>query len=119
MVFIYVSGTGTDSTEKGRTMWARVKGKTENAIFNLGFKAAYAFRPGYIKANKDAPSKTPLYSILLSLTSVLHPVIKFLFPKYTTTTPEIGKGMINVVKKGYYKKHIESVDINNLAIENK
>ena len=60
MTFIYVSGTGTDSTEKGRTMWARVKGKTENDIFELGFKNAYAFRPAYIKPEANAPSSTPV-----------------------------------------------------------
>ena len=115
MTFIYVSGTGTDSTEKGRTMWARVKGKTENDIFKLGFKDAYAFRPAYIKPESNTPSSTPIYRFLLSTFGVLHPVIKFLFPKYTTTTTQIGKAMIEVVKNGFEKKQVESADIIQLA----
>lgn len=115
MSFIYVSGTGTDSTEKGRTMWARVKGKTENDIIKLGFKDAYAFRPAYIKSEANAPSSTPVYRVLLSIFSILHPVIKFLFPKYTTTTTQIGKAMIEVVKNGFHKKQVESADIIQLS----
>lgn len=115
MTFIYVSGTGTDSTEKGRTMWARVKGKTENDVFKLGFKDAYAFRPAYIKPEPDAPSSTPVYRFLLGTFGILHPVIKFLFPKYTTTTAQIGKAMIEVVKNGFERKQVESADIIQLA----
>lgn len=115
MTFIYVSGASTDSTEKGRTMWARVKGKTENDLFKLGFKNSYAFRPAYIKSEANAPSSTPIYRFLLAIVSVLHPVIKFLFPKYTTTTAQIGKAMIRVVKNGFPKKHVESPDIIELS----
>lgn len=115
MTFIYVSGAGTDSSESGRSMWASVKGKTENDIIKLGFKDAYAFRPAYIKPEANAPSSTPLYQILLSTFGLLHPLIKFLFPKYTTTTTQIGKAMIEVVENGFNKKQVESVDIIQLA----
>lgn len=115
MTFIYVSGTGTDSTEKGNTMWARVKGKTENDIIKLGFKDAYAFRPAYIKPEANTPSSTPIYRVLLATFGVLHPVIKFLFPKYTTTTAQIGKAMIAVAGNGFDKKQVESADIIQLS----
>ena len=115
MTFIYVSGTGTDSTEKGRTMWARVKGKTENEIFKLDFKNAYAFRPAFIKSDSNTPSSTPIYRLMLATLGLLHPLIKFLFPKYTTTTTQIGKAMIEVVKNGFEKQHVESVDIIQLS----
>jgi uncharacterized protein YbjT (DUF2867 family) len=115
LIFNYISGTGTDSSENGKTMWARVKGKTENDIFKLGFKNTYAFRPAYIKAENNTPSSTAWYRIILATTKVLHPVIKALFPKYTTTTTQIGKAMINVTANGFSKKHVESVDINTLS----
>ena len=115
MVFIYVSGTGTDSTESGSTMWARVKGKTENDIIKMGFKDAYAFRPAYIKPESNTPSSTPIYQVLLSIFGVLHPVIKFLFPKYTTTTAQIAKAMIEVVQHGFERKQVESIDIVKLS----
>ena len=115
MVFIYVSGTGTDSTESGSTMWARVKGKTENDIIKMGFKDAYAFRPAYIKPESNTPSSTPIYQVLLSIFGVLHPVIKLLFPKYTTTTAQIGKAMIEVVQHGFERKQVESIDIVKLS----
>lgn len=115
MTFIYVSGAGTDSTEKGRSMWARIKGKTENDIFKMGFKNAYAFRPAYIKSEANAPSSTPIYRFLLATFGLLHPIIKFLFPKYTTTTTQIGKAMIEVAKNGFDKKHVESADIIQLS----
>jgi uncharacterized protein YbjT (DUF2867 family) len=118
MTFNYVSGLGTDSSEKGKSIWARIKGKTENDILKLGFNNAYAFRPAYIKANKNAPTKTLIYKLFLILTVVLHPIIAFLFPKYTTTTTAIGKAMIKVVNTEFKNKHLESNDINLLALDN-
>ena len=115
MTFIYVSGTGTDSTEKGRTMWARVKGKTENDILHLGFRDAYAFRPAYIKPDSNTPSSTPIYRFLLSMLGFLHPLIKLMIPKYTTTTTQIGRAMIEVVQHGFKKKQVESADIIELS----
>ncbi len=115
MTFCYVSGTGTDSTERGKSMWARVKGKTENEVLSMGFKKAYAFRPGYIKPEKDTPTNTLVYKITMPVLRVLYPIIKTLFPKYTTTTSAIGLAMINGTIKDQDKRHIESVDINSLA----
>lgn len=115
MTFNFVSGAGTDSTEKGKTMWARVKGKTENGIYNLGFNSAYAFRPAYIKPGKDTPTKTPIYKIMIPILSMLHPIIKTLFPRYTTTTSAIGQAMINVTINGYPTQHLEVDDINLLS----
>src|SRR5579863_9059140 len=90
MTFIYVSGAGTDSTEKGRVMWARVKGKTENALLRLPFKAAYMFRPGIIEPVHGARSKTPAYRIGYALAKPLLPLLRRLFPRYILTTEEIG-----------------------------
>lgn len=115
MVFCYVSGTGTDSTEKGRSMWARIKGKTENAILKLPFKDAYMFRPGYIQPMKGIKSKTKLYQAIYILLKPLYPIFKMAFPKYVTSTIKVGKAMINVTLYGYDKKHLENKDINILS----
>ena len=111
MTFIYVSGAGTDSTEKGRLMWARVKGKTENALFKLPFKA-YAFRPGYVQPLDGIKSKTKLYQTLYSVVGALHPLLRGLFPKYVTTTELVGRAMICVAKRGAPKRLLENDDIN-------
>lgn len=111
MVFTYVSGVGTDSTEKGRSMWARVKGKTENDLLKLPFKSAYMFRPGYIQPIKGLKRTYKIYKVL----APLYPLLKILFPKYIITLEEIGKAMINVVLKGAEKKILECVDIRKVA----
>lgn len=115
MVFCYVSGTGTDSSEKGRTMWARVKGKTENELLRMPFKAAYMFRPGYIQPQKGIRSKTRLYQLLYNIAGPLYPLWKLLFGKYVTTTDKVGIAMIRCVLKGYEKHILENSDINILA----
>jgi uncharacterized protein YbjT (DUF2867 family) len=115
MVFIYVSGAGTDSTEKGRTMWARVKGKTENAILRLPFKAAYMFRPAAILSAHGERSKTPSYRFLYMLTAPVIPLVRLFFPNYVLTTEEIGRAMLNVAKRGSPKKILESSDIRACA----
>ncbi len=112
ITFCYVSGAGTDSSEKGKTMWAGVKGRTENSILTMGFEDAYAFRPGYIKPNKDTPTQTAHYKILLIIGRYLHPLIKSLIPQYTTTMPAIAKAMIHVSFNHPDKKILESNDIN-------
>ena len=117
LVFCYVSGAGTDSSEQGNSMWARVKGKTENALLALPFKDAYMFRPGYIQPMKGVQTKTPIYNLLLMVSKRLYPLFKRLFPNYTTNTIAVGQAMINVGLQGYSKKHIESADINRLAAE--
>ena len=115
MTFCYVSGTGTDSSEKGRSMWARVKGKTENELLKMPFKSAYMFRPGYIHPMKGIKSKTRLYNALYVVFKPLYPILNFLFPKYVTTTVNTGKAMISAAITGYEKKHLENEDINKLA----
>ena len=110
-VFCYVSGAGTDSTEKGRLMWARVKGHTENEILALPFKAAYMFRPGFIEPMKGIKSGTKLYNSLYIILRPLFPVFRAM-PKFATNTVRVGKAMIHVALKGYDKKHLECIDIN-------
>lgn len=111
MTFVYVSGAGTDSSEKGRIMWARVKGKTENAILRLPFKAAYMFRPGVIQPMHGARSKTTAYRIGYALAKPVLPLLRRLFPRYFLTTEEIGLAMIQVAKRGAPKRVLESWDI--------
>lgn len=107
MVFCYVSGSGTDSSEKGRLMWARVKGKTENDLAKLPFKAVYAFRPGFLIPTKGAGNILPAYKYF----SWLVPVLKPLFPGMVVSLQELGKAMINVVKYGFRKRILEVKDI--------
>jgi len=91
MTFCYISGVGTDSTEKGKSMWARVKGKTENDLLELPFKAVYMFRPGYIQPTKGLRNTYKIYKVVASF----YPLWKLIFPKYVTTLREIGLAMIN------------------------
>lgn len=113
MTFIYVSGAGTDSTESGRTMWARVKGKTENALLRLPFKAAYMFRPAGIQPLHGVASKTRAYRIAYALTKPLFPLL-LRFPKFMTTTEQIGRAMLKVARQGYSKRVLESADISSV-----
>ena len=112
--FCYVSGEGTDSTERGRTMWARVKGKTENALLTLPLNA-YMFRPGFIRARPGARSKTPLYRALYVVLGPLYPVLKRLAPRHVTTAENVGRAMIAAAAVGYPKRVLENPDINALA----
>ena len=114
MTFIYVSGLGTDSTERGRTMWARVKGKTENALFRLPFKAAYMFRPGVIQPLHGIESRTRLYRIGYVVAAPLMPLLKALFPNAITTTEQIGRAMIKIAREGAAKTVLENPDINRI-----
>jgi uncharacterized protein YbjT (DUF2867 family) len=107
MTFCYVSGVGTDSTEKGRSMWARVKGKTENDLLKLPFKAAYMFRPGYIQPTKGLKNAYKAYKIF----APFYPVWKTLFPKYVVTLEQLGLSMINSTLYGSDKKVLECKDI--------
>ena len=113
MVFNYVSGAGTDSTEKSSTMWARVKGKTENMILNMGFKDAYMFRPGAILPERGTKSNTKLYHMLYVITRPLFPLMKRM--KSVTTTTRIGRAMINLYDHPQSLKHLEGADINKVA----
>ena len=107
MVFTYVSGTGTDSSEKGKTMWARIKGKTENDLLKLPFKDAYMYRPGYIQPIKGMKNTYKIYKVI----SPLYPLFETLFPKYVISLQELGNSMISVTMKGYEKKILENADI--------
>lgn len=99
MVFIYVSGTGTDSTERGRSMWARVKGETENALRRLPFKAVYLFRPGLIRPMDGAVSKTPGYRLFYTLLAPLVTLAHRAFPNHVLSTREIGQAMLQLMRK--------------------
>jgi len=115
MTFIYVSGAGTDSSERGRVMWARVKGKTENALLRLPFAAAYMFRPGIIEPLDGIKSKTNVYQVFYTLGKPLFPVIRLLFPNQIVTTRQIGRAMLNVAKDGWPKRVMEIKDIRAAA----
>ena len=111
MTFIYVSGAGTDSSQHGRTMWARVKGRTENALLQLPFAGAHMFRPGVIEPLHGARSKTASYRVLYTLTKPLLPVLGWVFPNHILTTEQIGLAMLSVAKHGYPERVLESRDI--------
>ncbi|MBU1099495.1 MAG: epimerase [Bacteroidetes bacterium] len=107
MVFTYVSGVGTDSTEKGKSMWARIKGKTENDLLKLPFKDSYMFRPGYIQPTTGLNNAYKAYTLF----APFYPLWKLIFPKYVSTLEEIGLSMINVTKRGFNKKILKCTDI--------
>ncbi len=111
MSICYVSGVGTDGTEQGRSMWARVKGKTENDLMKLPFRQAFMFRPGYIQPTPGLKHTYSLYKVL----SPLYPMFKMVFPNYVCTLNELGTAMINAVGTGYEKQAIEVRDIIQLA----
>lgn len=111
MVFCYVSGAGTDSTEQKRSNWARVKGKTENELMKLPFKRIYNFRPGFIKPIKGMKRTNPYYKYI----NWLFPVGRALFPGGFCKLSELGDAMISVTAKGYEKQIIEGKDIIALA----
>lgn len=113
-VFTYVSGTGTDSSEKGRSMWARVKGKTENAILNMGFKDAYMFRPGYIQPMRGIRSKTNWYQYMYMIFKPIYALLKH-FPSTATSTVNMGKAMLYVLQNGNEQKILHNKEINALA----
>jgi len=111
MVFDYVSGAMTDSTEKGSVMWARVKGKTENDLLKLPFKKVYNFRPGFMKATAGQKSIKWYYKMI----AFLYPVLRLLMPNQVTTLQIVGRAMINTVLKGYPKPVLEIKDIKELG----
>lgn len=115
MTFLYVSGAGTDSTERGRMMWARVKGQTENALLRMPFKAAYMIRPAYIQPLHGIRTKTAWYSALYAVMAPLYPLWKLLLPNYVTTTECLGRAMIEVARRGAPKRVLASRDINDIC----
>ena len=110
MTFIYVSGAGTDGTERGRIMWARVKGRTENALLRLPLKA-HMFRPGLIQPLDGIRSKTRAYRILYGLAKPLLPLLRWALPNQVLSTRDVGRAMLAVAKRGYEKRIMETRDI--------
>jgi uncharacterized protein YbjT (DUF2867 family) len=112
--FVYVSGASTDSTERGRVRWARVKGATENALAKLPLRTFF-FRPGYIQPLHGITSKTPLYRTLYRVAAPLYPVLRRLAPRVVTTTEDIGRAMLEVAANGYDRQILENPDITTAA----
>jgi len=111
MTFCYISGAHTDSSEKGRSMWARVKGKTENDLMKLPFKKTYMFRPGYMQPTKGMKNTLKYYKYV----SWMYPMWRIFFPSFVSTLSELGLAMINAAAKGYDKSILEVKDIINLS----
>lgn len=111
MTFCYISGAGTDSSEAGRLMWARVKGRTENALLGLGFKAAYMFRPGFIQPLDSIKAKSNLVNVMYTLFSPFYGLLKGM-EGVVTNTRVLGRAMLRVAQHGYAKPILESRDIN-------
>jgi len=115
MRFLYISGASTDSTGQGKVMWARVKGKTENALLALPFKGAFMFRPGAIQPMHGEVSKTPAYRWFYTLAGPLLSLARALFPRHVTTTEQLARAMINVARHGHDKPIVHNADIAGLA----
>lgn len=116
MTFVYVSGAGTDSSEKGRMMWARVKGRTENALLSLPFRAAYMFRPGAIMPLHGIRSSTRWYNVIYAVIRPIYPLLRKVVPTMITTTEQLGRAMIAVARNGYATHVLETADINRLSV---
>jgi len=113
--FVFVSGRGADSSERGSTMWARVKGKTENALLAMPLRAVYVFRPAMIQPLDGIKSKTDSYRIMYSLTAPLLSAARYLLPNYVSTTQELGKSLLAAAKHGAEKRVIEADKIRTFA----
>jgi uncharacterized protein YbjT (DUF2867 family) len=114
MTFVFVSGAGADSTGRGRVMWARVKGQTENALLALPFKGVYVFRPAAIQPLHGIRSKTAWINAAYAVVGPLYPVFKRLVPDYVTTTEQVGRAMLAVARRGAPTRVLENADINRL-----
>ena len=113
--FVYVSGAGADSTGGGRTMWARVRGRTENALLAMPFASVAVFRPAVIQPLHGARSKTPLYRLFYAAFAPFVSVLKLLAPRLVSTTESIGNAMLEVARHGAPQAILDTVDINELA----
>jgi uncharacterized protein YbjT (DUF2867 family) len=116
MTFLFISGAGADSTERGPVMWARVKGKTENVLRRLPFKAMYVFRPGIIQPLDGIRSKTAGYRVFYAIAGPLLPIARRLFPDYVVSTEQIGRALLAAAKRGSPKPILEAPDIRALAL---
>jgi uncharacterized protein YbjT (DUF2867 family) len=117
MTFVYVSGAGTDSSEQGRTMWARVKGRTENALLRLPFRAVCMFRPGLIVPLHGIRSKTKAYRLMYGVMSPVLPLMRWAFPKQVITTEELGRAMLSVARQDAPKAILDTGDLRKLVDE--
>lgn len=115
MTFTYVSGAGADGTERGSSMWARVKGKTENDLQKLSFSGVYLFRPAVIQPLHGIKSKTPAYQWFYSITKPLLSIAHRFFPTFVVTTEEMGQAMLNAARRGSGRVVLESKDIAQMA----
>jgi len=115
MTFVYISAMGADSTTRGRVMWARVRGETENALFALPFKGVYALRPGLIQPLHGITSRTAAYRFFYAVLAPLIPLVLRLFPNQATTTERLGRAMLQVAKSGAPKQVLETRDFNALS----
>ncbi|WP_316818059.1 NAD-dependent epimerase/dehydratase family protein [Pedobacter nyackensis] len=113
MVFSHISGSHTDSSEKGRVMWARIKGKTENSLMRMPFKAVYNFRPGFMKPGEGQQNVKSSFKLIVAL----YPILKIFVPGQLLTLEEVGLAMINSVLKGYDKSVLEIKDIKALSLQ--
>ncbi len=116
-VFCYVSGAGTDSTGRGRSMWARVKGRTENDLLALPFRAAYMLRPGFIQPQRGVRSRTPLYQAFYTVLAPVAGLLPRLLPGLATTSAAVGRALIRLAAEGYPRPVLETRDINRLGVE--
>ena len=115
MTFVYVSGAGADSSERGRIMWARVRGETENAVLRLPFKTAAVVRPAGIIPLHGITSRTALYRVAYTMTRPFWPLLYKAFPQYVTTTERLGRGLLQIAKHGTPRPILEARDINALT----
>jgi hypothetical protein len=114
IIFCYISGAGADSSENGKIMWARVKGKTENALLKMPFNKVYCFRPGYIQPLGGIKSKTGLYNIFYAVLKPFYFLFKG-FSSYVTDTKRVGKAFVKAALIGYEKNILENSDINKIG----
>ena len=119
LCFVFVSGASTDSTEQGRTMWARVKGAAENALLRMPFRSAFMFRPGVIQPLDGIRSKTRAYRIGYVVMAPVLPLLRWAFPNSVLTTREIGQAMLAVARKGWPQPVLEAKDIHKAATRNR
>ncbi len=115
LTFVYVSGAGTDSSEQGRMMWARVKGRTENALLSMPFRSAYMFRPGLIMPLHDIRSSTRWYNLAYAAIKPVYPLLRRVAPTMITTTEQLGRAMLAVARNGYATHVLEMADITRLG----
>jgi uncharacterized protein YbjT (DUF2867 family) len=111
LCFVYVSGSGTDSSERGRVMWARVKGATENALLKMPFRSAFMFRLGFMQPLDGIRSRTRLYQMFYVVLAPAMPLLRRGFPRFITTTRELGRAMLEVARNGWPRPVLEAKDI--------